>query len=177
MIYELKGMKPVINKPLFIDESASIIGNVVLGENTSVWPSAVLRGDIERIYVDCCSNIQDNVSVHTSHGAPTTIGKYVTVGHNAVIHGAKIGDYVIIGMGAIVLDKAKVGNHVIIGAGAVVTGGKEIPDYSMVLGVPAKVVRELTDEEIEWTKKNAEVYMELAKMHRGGRTLRRELSP
>ncbi len=175
MIYELKGMRPVIDGALFIDESASIIGNVVLEKNTSVWPSAVLRGDIEKIHVGCCSNVQDNVSIHTSHGAPTIIGKYVTIGHNAVVHGAEIGDYVIVGMGAIVLDKAKIGNHVIIGAGAVVTGGKEIPDYSLVLGVPAKPVRKLTEEEIEWTKKNAEVYMELAKMHRGGRTARREL--
>ncbi|MDI3474427.1 MAG: hypothetical protein PWQ79_955 [Thermococcaceae archaeon] len=164
-VYELNGKRPIIHETAFIDESASIIGDVVLEEKTSVWPSAVLRGDVEQIYVGCCSNIQDNVSIHTSHGQPTKIGKYVTIGHNAVVHGAEIGDYTIIGMGAIILDGAKIGKHVIIGAGALVPPGKEIPDYSLVVGVPGKVVRQLSEEEIEWTRKNAEIYMKLAEMH------------
>ncbi|ASJ00956.1 gamma carbonic anhydrase family protein [Thermococcus gorgonarius] len=169
-IYSLGDKKPKIHETAYIDESASVIGDVVLEENTSVWPSAVLRGDIEQIYIGCCSNVQDNVSIHTSHGLPTKIGKYVTIGHNAVVHGATIGDYTIIGMGAIILDGAKIGKHVIIGAGALVPPGKEIPDYSLVVGVPGKVVRQLSEEEIEWTKKNAEIYMELAKLHREKRT-------
>jgi len=164
-VYEVNGKKPKIHPTAFIDESASVIGDVVLEEKTSVWPSAVLRGDIEQIYIGCCSNVQDNVSIHTSHNQPTIIGKYVTIGHNAVVHGAEVSDYVIIGMGAIILDGAKIGKHVVIGAGALVPPGKEIPDYSLVLGVPGKVVRQLTEEEIEWTKKNAEIYMELAEKH------------
>ncbi|WP_297420516.1 gamma carbonic anhydrase family protein [Thermococcus sp.] len=164
-VYELGEKKPKIHEMAFIDETASIIGDVVLEEKISVWPSAVLRGDIEQIYIDCCSNVQDNVSIHTSHGLPTKVGKYVTIGHNAVVHGATIDDYTIIGMGAIILDGAKVGKHVIIGAGALVPPGKEIPDYSLVVGVPGKVVRQLSEEEIKWTKKNAEIYMELAEKH------------
>ena len=164
-VYELGEKKPKVHETAFIDETASVIGDVVLEEKTSVWPSAVLRGDIEQIYIGCCSNVQDNVSIHTSHGLPTRVGKYVTIGHNAVVHGATIDDYTIIGMGAIILDGAKVGRHVIIGAGALVPPGKEIPDYSLVVGVPGKVVRQLSEEEIEWTKKNAEIYMELAEKH------------
>ncbi|WP_010477899.1 gamma carbonic anhydrase family protein [Thermococcus zilligii] len=165
-IYSLGDKKPKIHETAYIDESATVIGDVVLEENTSVWPSAVLRGDIEQIYIGCCSNVQDNVSIHTSHGLPTRIGRYVTIGHNAVVHGASIGDYTIIGMGAVILDGAKIGKHVIIGAGALVPPGKEIPDYSLVVGVPGKVVRQLSEEEIGWTKKNAEIYMELARLHR-----------
>ncbi|RLF75516.1 gamma carbonic anhydrase family protein [Thermococci archaeon] len=165
VIYEVNGKRPKIHETAFVDENAYIIGDVVLEEKTSVWPSAVLRGDIEQIYIGKGSNIQDNVSVHTSHGMPTILGEYVTIGHNAVIHGAKIGNHVIIGMGAIVLDGAKIGNHVIIGAGALIPPGKEIPDYSLVVGVPGKAVRRLSEEEIEMTKKNAEIYMELAEMH------------
>ncbi len=168
-IYELNGKKPVIHETAFVDENAYIIGDVVLEEKTSVWPSAVLRGDIEQIYVGCCSNIQDNVSIHTSHGQPTVIGKYVTVGHNAVVHGARIGDYTIIGMGAIILDGARIGKHVIVGAGALVPPGKEIPDYSLVVGIPGKIIRQLNEKEIEMTKENAEIYMELAKIHLKGR--------
>lgn len=164
-VYALGEKKPKIHETAFIDENAVVIGDVVLEENTSVWPSAVLRGDIEQIYIGCCSNVQDNVSIHTSHGLPTRIGKYVTIGHNAVVHGATVDDYTIIGMGAIILDGAKIGKHVIIGAGALVPPGKEIPDYSLVVGVPGKVVRQLSGEEIEWTKKNAEIYMELARLH------------
>ena len=168
-IYALGDKKPEIHETAYVDELASIIGDVVLEERTSVWPSAVLRGDIERIHIGPCSNVQDNVSIHTSHGQPTIVGKYVTIGHNAVVHGAQIDDYTIIGMGAILLDGAKVGRHVIIGAGALVPPGKEIPDYSLVVGVPGKVVRQLSEKEIEWTKKNAEVYMGLAEKHLAAR--------
>jgi len=174
-IYELSGKKPIIHETAFVDEMASVIGDVVLEEKTSVWPSAVLRGDIERIHIGCCSNVQDNVSIHTSHGQPTIVGRYVTIGHNAVVHGAEIGDYVIVGMGAIILDGAKIGKHVVIGAGALVPPGKEIPDYSLVLGVPGKVARELSEEEVEWTKKNAEVYMELAEKHLKSRKALRDV--
>ncbi|NJE06407.1 gamma carbonic anhydrase family protein [Thermococcus sp. M36] len=168
-VYELDGKRPKIHETAFIDENASVIGDVVLEAKTSVWPGAVLRGDIEQIYVGEGSNIQDNVSIHTSHGQPTIIGKYVTIGHNAVVHGAEIGDYTIIGMGAVVLDGAKIGKHVIIGAGALVPPGKEIPDHSLVVGVPGKVVRQLSEKEVEWTKKNAEIYIGLAEAHLRGR--------
>jgi len=168
-IYELAGKKPVIHETAFVDESASVIGDVVLEARTSVWPSAVLRGDIERIHIGEGSNVQDNVSIHTSHGQPTVVGRYVTIGHNAVVHGAEIGDYTIIGMGAVVLDGARIGKHVVIGAGALVPPGKEIPDYSLVVGVPGRVVRQLRDDEIEWTRENAEIYIELAGMHLSGR--------
>jgi len=165
MIRDLKGIKPEIHEDAFIAETASIIGNVIIGKGSSVWYGAVIRGDIEKITIGEFTNIQDNSVVHTETGIPTEIGNYTVVGHNAIVHGCTIGNNCLIGMGAIVLNKAVIGDNCIIGAGALVPEGKVIPPNSLVLGVPGKVVRQVTDEEIESIRKNALRYNELYKKH------------
>ena len=165
MIKELKSIKPNIHKDSFIAENATVIGDVNIGEGTSIWYNAVLRGDIENITIGKYSNIQDNCTVHTETNIPTKLGDYTVVGHNAVVHGCTIGDNCLIGMGAIILNNAKIGDNCIIGAGSLVTEGKEIPANSLVIGVPGKVVRQVTEEEIEAVKANAIRYNELYKKH------------
>lgn len=165
MIRKLKGVVPQIHKDAFVAESADVIGDVEIGEGTSIWYGAVLRGDIEDIKIGKFSNIQDNATVHTETGIPTRIGDYTVVGHNAIIHGCTVGSNSLIGMGSTILNRAVIGNNCIIGAGTVVTEGKEIPDNSMVLGIPGKVVRQVTDEEALGIKRNAMRYNELWKKH------------
>ena len=133
----------------FVAESASIIGNVELGEDVGIWFGAVLRGDNELIQVGRGSNIQDLCMLHTDAGFPLTVGDGCTVGHRAILHGCTIGAHSLIGMGAIVLNGARIGRHCLIGASALVTQGMDIPDNSLVLGAPARVVRTLTPGEIE----------------------------
>jgi carbonic anhydrase/acetyltransferase-like protein (isoleucine patch superfamily) len=141
----------------YIHKSAVLIGKVTLGENVSVFPCAVLRGDIAPISIGDNSNIQDNACIHVNYDAPCVIGSGVSVGHGAVVHGSHIGDNVLIGMNAVVME-SKIGKNCIIGAGAVVPAGKIIPDGSLVLGVPAKVVRPLDDDEVNAIMKNAHEY-------------------
>lgn len=155
-----------ISDKAFIAPGCTIMGEVVIEEEASVWPSAVLRGDMDRIHVGKATSIQDNVTVHTNEGSPTHIGDSVTVGHNAVIHAATVADYCIIGMGAIILDKAKVGTGSIVGAGAVVTAGTEIPPNSLVLGMPAKVVKQ--GDYMDRIKANAQEYLDIVKRHLKG---------
>lgn len=165
MIRDLKGIKPDIHEDTFIADTASVIGDVNIGKGSSVWYGAVVRGDIENITIGEFTNIQDNSVVHTETDIPTKIGDYTVVGHNAIVHGCTVGDNCLIGMGAIILNKAVIGDNCIIGAGALVSEGKVIPPNSLVLGIPGKVVREVTDEEIESIKKNALRYNELFKKH------------
>jgi carbonic anhydrase/acetyltransferase-like protein (isoleucine patch superfamily) len=140
---------PVTDETNFVADNAAVIGDVHLGTDASVWFSATVRGDVHRIRIGNRSNIQDNAVVHVTHDtSPTHIGNNVTVGHSAVVHGCTIRDRVLVGMGAIILDHADIGSDTIIGAGALVTGGKKIPERSLVIGSPAKVVRTLTDEEV-----------------------------
>ncbi len=146
----------------FIHKTAVVSGAVTLGEDVSVWPGAVLRGDIAEIVVGENSNIQDNACVHVNYNCPAIIGKGVSVGHGAIIHGSKIGDNCLIGMNAVVLE-SEIGPNCLIGAGAVVTAGKNIPAGSLVMGVPAKVVRELSEDEINGVLQNAREYVRLAK--------------
>lgn len=149
MIRSFINRTPETDETNFIAETAAVIGDVHLGSDASVWFSATVRGDVNRIRIGARSNIQDNAVVHvTHHSAPTHIGNNVTVGHAAVIHGCTVRDRVLVGMGAIILDHADIGSDTIIGAGALITGGKKIPARSLVLGSPAKVVRTLTDEEV-----------------------------
>ena len=143
----------------YIAPNSTIVGNVHLGENVSVWYGAVLRGDNCTIRVGDNTNIQDNAVVHSN----TVIGSNVTVGHTAIIHGCTIGDNCMIGMGAIVLNNAVIGNNCIVGAGAVVTGKMNAPDGSMILGNPAKIVKELTPEQIAGITANAALYIDLAR--------------
>lgn len=165
MIKELKGIKPKIHKDAFVADSADVLGDVNIGEGTSIWYSAVLRGDIENITIGKYTNIQDNATVHTETDIPTQIGDYTVVGHNAIVHGATVGNNCLIGMGAIVLNNAVVGDNSIIGAGSVVTEGKVIPPNSLVIGTPGKVIREVKDEEIDGIRKNALRYHALWQKH------------
>ena len=146
----------------YIHPTAVVSCNVTLGENVSVWPCAVLRGDIAEIVVGENSNIQDNACVHVNYNCPAIIGRGVTVGHGAIVHGSKIGDNCLIGMNAVVLE-SEIGPNCLIGAGSVVTAGKHIPAGSLVMGVPAKVVRELTEDEINSMLQNAREYVRLGK--------------
>jgi carbonic anhydrase/acetyltransferase-like protein (isoleucine patch superfamily) len=152
----------------FIAPTATVIGDVTLGEDTGIWFGAVVRGDKDRIEIGAGSNVQDNAVVHTSKGYPTRVGKEVSVGHGAILHGCTIGDRVLVGMGAIVMNGAVVGEDSIIAAGAVVTEGTVIPPGSVVMGVPAKVVKQATPEQREGIRRNAESYIALARSYRHG---------
>ncbi|MBU5306828.1 gamma carbonic anhydrase family protein [Clostridioides mangenotii] len=160
VIRDFKGIKPEIGENVFISETASIIGDVKIGKNCSIWYNAVLRGDGESIVIGDNTNIQDGVVLHGDY--ITKIGNNVTVGHKALVHGATIGDNTLIGMGAIVLDNAIIGANSIVAAGSVVTSGKKFPDGVLLMGIPAKVVRELTKEDIEENKSSAKWYVDTA---------------
>ena len=151
-----------IAEGIFIAEGARIVGNVTIGEDSSVWYNAVIRGDSNSIAIGKNTNVQDNAVLHTSHGRGLKIGDNVTIGHAAIVHGCTVGNNVLIGMGAIVLDGAVIEDNCIIGAGALVTQNKVMPEGSLVLGNPAKVVREITVEERESIIKNAKEYVEEA---------------
>lgn len=155
--------KSDIEKQVFIAPGAYVGGDVTLGNEIGIWYNAVIRGDSGSIEIGSHSNVQDNCTVHTDPGHKVTIGKGVSIGHNAVVHGCTIGDNTVIGMGSIILNGAVVGKNCIIGAGALVTGKTVIPDNSMAFGNPAKVVRQLTDAEVEANRHNAEHYVDLLK--------------
>jgi carbonic anhydrase/acetyltransferase-like protein (isoleucine patch superfamily) len=160
--------EPKIATDAFVAENATIIGDVELGPEASVWYGAVLRGDCGRIRIGARTNIQDLACVHMTTGiSHTTIGDDVTVGHSAVIHGATIGDRVLVGMGAILLDCCEIGDECLIAAGAVVPPRMKIPARSLVRGAPATIVREVTERERAMGKEGAAVYVELARKHRG----------
>ena len=142
-------------KNTYIASNATVVGDVILKENANIWYGAVLRGDHGRITIGEGTNIQDNAVIHEQ----TTIGNFCTVGHGAIVHGCTIGDYCLVGMGAIVLDGAVLGHHCMVGAGALVTGKTNAPEGSLLLGSPAKVVRPLTQEELESLKKSANDYI------------------
>ena len=143
----------------FIAPNATVIGSVTLGVDASVWFNTVIRGDNDQIVIGDRSNIQDSCVLHTDAGIPLNIGRDVTVGHMVVLHGCTIGDGSLIGIKAVVLNRARIGRNCLIGANALVTEGKEIPDGSLVLGSPGKVIRQLSDEEIQQLRKNAEHYV------------------
>lgn len=166
MIREVNGIKPAVHETAYIDEMALVSGNVECKANSSVWPFASIRGDMNSIVIGEYSNIQDNSSVHTALDNCVVIGRNVTVGHNVVLHGCIIGNNSLIGMGAIVLDGAVIGNNCLIGAGALIPPGKNIPDNSMVVGMPGKIIRELSFDEIEKIKQNSKDYIELVKINR-----------
>ncbi len=150
---------------VFIANNATVLGEVTLGDHASVWYQAVLRGDNDRIDVGSRTNIQDGAVLHVDPGYPVYLGRDVVVGHKAIIHGAYVADHSLIGMGATVLNGAEIGNYCIIGANALVTGGTVIPDYSMVLGSPAKVVRQIKPEEMKGIEENAQVYVDKARQY------------
>ena len=147
-IYELDGNAPQLSEGAWVAESAEVIGKVELHKNASVWPKVVIRGDNDLIQVGEGSNVQDASVLHTDPGYPLLIGKNVTIGHKVMLHGCTIGDGCLIGIGAVVLNGAKIGKGCLVGAGALVTEGKEFPDGSMIIGSPAKAVKELTPQQI-----------------------------
>lgn len=156
---------PKTSPSCFIHKTAVLIGSVTIGDHVSVWPCAVLRGDIASISVGENSNIQENACVHVNYGAPAIIGKGVSVGHGAVVHGSKIGDNCLIGMNAVVME-CEIGPNCIIGAGAVVPAGKKIPAGSLVMGVPAKVVRQLEEDEVNGIIQNAREYAKAVRLYK-----------
>lgn len=160
MIYTLGERAVRAEGDHFIADSADVIGTVLLGNDVSVWFNAVVRGDKEPITIGAGSNVQDCVVLHTDPGCPLVIGRNVTVGHKATLHGCVVGDNSLIGINAVVLSGAKIGRNCLIGANSLVPEGKEIPDNSMVLGIPGKVVRELTEAQIEGLKESARGYVE-----------------
>ncbi|KZX15762.1 2,3,4,5-tetrahydropyridine-2,6-dicarboxylate N-acetyltransferase [Methanobrevibacter cuticularis] len=154
-----------IHETVKIFPGAHVIGDVKIDENSSIWYNAVLRGDHGDIKVGKNSNVQDNCVIHAPPVGTTLIGDHVSIGHGAIVHGCEIGDNVTIGMNATILNRAKIGKNSLVGAGALVTEDKEFPEGSLILGLPAKVIRELTPEEIVENKTNAEKYVDLAKKH------------
>jgi carbonic anhydrase/acetyltransferase-like protein (isoleucine patch superfamily) len=156
------GRKPVLGQGVYIASGAVVVGDVTLGDHSSVWHHAVLRGDFNRIVVGCHTNIQDGAVLHLADDFPCVVGNYVTVGHSAIIHACTVGDRVLVGMGATILDGAVIGEESIIGARALVTKGTQIPPGSLVMGMPAKVVRALTAEERAALIKPALKYAETA---------------
>ncbi len=157
---------PAIHPTAFVAPGADVIGHVTLAEESSVWFQSVLRGDINRIIIGPRSNVQDGAIIHLADDFPTIVGELVTIGHRAILHACTIGDEVLVGMGAIVLDGAEIGARSIIGAGALVTGGKRFPEGSLILGSPAKAVRTLSFEEQSGIRIWAEKYVALAKAYR-----------
>ena len=152
----------------FIAPTASVMGRVIIGKDVSIWYGAVIRADVEEIHLGDACNIQDNVVLHADEGDKTIIGPRVTVGHSAIVHGAEVGEGSLIGMHATILNRAKIGKYCLIGAHALVTEGMQIPDYSMVLGLPAKVVKTLNEEQIERLKQGADHYVEMGARHLSG---------
>ena len=164
-LYEFDGKSPKIDPDAYVSPRASVIGDVDIAEDASIWEFAVLRADMNYIRIGKGTSIQDNVTVHTTFTNPTIIGEYVTAGHNCVIHACEIGDRTVVGMGSIVLDGAKVGKDCVIGAGSVVPNGTVIPDGSLVLGIPGKVVKEVSQNMKDSFMMGAELYVELGKKH------------
>ncbi|MET7766620.1 gamma carbonic anhydrase family protein [Streptomyces sp. NPDC005336] len=166
LIAAVGGKEPTIAPEAFVAPTSVVIGDVVLGAQSSVWYQAVIRGDGGPVVLGAESNIQDNCTVHVDPGFPVSIGERVTVGHNAVLHGCTVEDDVLIGMGSTVLNGAHIGAGSLVAAQALVPQGMRVPPGSLVAGVPAKVKRELTDQERELIGLNAAVYVERAKQHR-----------
>ncbi|MBQ5814057.1 MAG: gamma carbonic anhydrase family protein [Clostridia bacterium] len=166
MIKAFKDKTPDIHESCFVASNAVVIGEVTLEKDANVWFSAVIRGDSENITIGEGSNVQDCAVLHCDHGFPLTVGKNVTVGHSAVVHGCNLGDNVMIGMHATLLNGCIIGEGSIIGAGALVREGQVIPPNSLVVGVPAKVVRETSAEQVEGIINNAQHYVEIAKEYK-----------
>ncbi len=166
MIYKYQDYTPSIAEDVFLAPGVHIIGRVSIGGGSSIWFNSVLRGDINEIIVGKYSNIQDNSVVHVDFTYPTIIGDYVLVGHKAVLHGCRVGNGSLIGMGAILLDGSRVGENALVAAGAVVREGGEIPDGTLAVGSPARVVRELKPEEIARIREGVDVYTQRAQEYR-----------
>jgi carbonic anhydrase/acetyltransferase-like protein (isoleucine patch superfamily) len=159
-IYELDGVRPQTEGDHWIADTACVMGHVILKKNASVWFNVTLRGDNDPITIGENSNVQDGSVIHTDTGSPTTIGRDCTIGHMVMLHGCTVGDNTLIGIGSIILNGAKIGKNCLIGANSLITEGKVIPDGSMVMGAPGKVVKELTPEQIQMITGSAHHYVE-----------------
>ena len=162
-VYQLDGVEPDVADDAWVAPSAVVLGNIIMHAESSVWFGAVLRGDNEPITIGARSNVQDNAVLHTDPGCPLNIGEGVTIGHQAMLHGCTVGDNTLIGIGATLLNNVTIGKNCIIGAHALLTEGKVIPDNSLVMGAPGKVVRTLGDEQVAMLRLNADVYVNNAK--------------
>jgi carbonic anhydrase/acetyltransferase-like protein (isoleucine patch superfamily) len=168
MEISIGGHTPVVDEGAWVAPTATLVGTVSVGAGASIWYGAVLRADNEPIIIGRRTNVQDNCVFHVDKGKPVTLGEGVSVGHGAVVHGATIGDHVLIGMSATVMNGAVIGDESMIAAGALVTEGMEVPPRSLVAGVPGKVRRELSDAEVESLHENARIYEEHRDLHRDG---------
>jgi len=167
-VYQLDEHQPRIHSSAWVADSAQVMGAVTMEADASVWFGATVRGDTEHITIGEGANIQDGSVLHADHGMPLTVGRHVTVGHMVMLHGCTIGDESLIGIGAVVLNGAKIGRNCLVGAGSLVTEGKEFPDGSMIMGTPAKVVRQLTPEQIEGLRQSARHYIDNARRFKAG---------
>ncbi len=167
-IYQLDDLIPSIHPTAWVADSAQVIGQVVLEENVSVWFGVILRGDNDVISVGKGSNIQENSVLHIDRGHPLVLGENVTIGHQVMLHGCTIGDNSLVGIGAVVLNDARIGKNCLVGAGSLVTEGKEFPDGSLIMGSPAKAVRQMSAEQIEGFKMIAQHYVENAARYKTG---------
>ena len=165
-IYEIDGLVPQIADSAWVADNAQVMGDVMLGAEVGIWFGVVIRGDTDRIRIGARTNIQDLSVLHADLGKPLTIGSGVTVGHKAMLHGCTIGDDSLIGIGAVVLNGAVIGKGCLVGAGALVTEGKEFPDGSMIMGAPARAVRQLTPEQMQGLRQSAQNYIANARLFR-----------
>lgn len=168
MIYALGDLIPEVHPDTWVAPDANVVGRVLLGQGASVWFTATLRGDNELIDIGPGSNVQEGCTLHTDMGFPLVIGRDCTIGHNVILHGCTIGDETLIGMGATILNGAKIGRNCLIGAGALITEGKDIPDGSLVMGVPGKVVRQLDSTAIAGLQRSARIYQDNMRKFRDG---------
>lgn len=171
MLFALGEKAPVLLGEQYIAHNATVVGDVELANNVSVWFNAVIRADTDKITIGEGSNIQDGAVLHVDKGSPLRIGKGVTVGHKAMVHGCTVGDYSLVGINAVVLDEASIGSHCLIAANALVPAGMVVPDGSMVMGSPAKIKRPLTEKEIAYLHTGADFYVE------NGRRFKQQLTP
>ena len=167
-LYQLDEHRPQVHETAWVAENAQVMGAVTLARDASVWFGSTLRGDTETIEIGEGSNIQDSAVVHADHGLPVRVGRHVTVGHMVMLHGCTIGDESLIGIGAVVLNGAEIGRNCLVAAGSLVTEGKTFPDGSMIMGSPARVVRQLTPEQIEGLRQSARHYVENARRFKNG---------
>ena len=166
MIRTFQGIKPTVPKSCFIEETAVVIGDVVMGEDCSVWFNAVIRGDVHYIRIGNRTNVQDLCMLHVTHDTHALIiGNDVTIGHNVVLHGCTIHDRVLVGMGAIIMDGAVIGEDSVVGAGSLVIEGTVVPPKSLILGSPARVKRPVTEKELAWITESAENYVRYARQY------------
>ncbi|ORU00279.1 hypothetical protein D081_1373 [Anaerovibrio sp. JC8] len=164
-VMTLADKKPELGKNVYVAPNAVVAGDVKIGDNSSIWFSSVVRGDINKVVIGSNSNIQDNSTIHTMWDTPTIIGNNVTIGHNVVVHCSKIHDNCLVGMGTVIMGYTEIGENCIIGANSFIPQNKKIPPNSMVYGNPAKLIRPLTEEEISALKESADAYRDIAKMY------------